>query len=42
MKFEAGKFVACQKSEAEAFKLLVTEKVAEIYADKLNEAIRSI
>lgn len=42
VKFESGKFVAYQKSEAEEFKLFVTEKAAEIYADKLNEAIRSI
>ena len=42
VKFESGEFVACQKSEAEAFKLFVTEKAAEIYADKLNEAMRRI
>ena len=42
MKFESGEFVVCQKSEAEAFKLFVTEKAAEIYADKLNEVMRRV
>ena len=42
VKFESVEFVVCQKSEAEAFKLFVTEKAAEIYADKLNEVMRRV